>query len=198
MTASVINDLFGDSILNLIYAGALLLGAVYALFLLFFSDLAEGWLHIDIDLSGDLDGGIDHDAGGDASAISMLAIAGFVSAFGASGLISVTLFDAGSITSIIVALAGGLVVGILAQLFFMYILSPTVSSEVRQANLIGVTAEITTPVPANGIGQIAFIAEGSRVTYSARALEPDLTLRRGTPVRVERIVGGVAYVSPID
>jgi len=59
-------------------------------------------------------------------------------------------------------------------------------------------AEITTPIPANGVGQIAFVAKGSRVTYSARATETDLSMSRGTAVRIERIVGGMAYVSEIS
>jgi len=89
-------------------------------------------------------------------------------------------------------------VGIVAQGFFLYILSPTISSEVRQARLIGQVAEITTPIPVNGVGQIAFVAEGSRVTYSARATDEQSAFERGTPVRIERIVGGMAYVSAID
>jgi len=128
----------------------------------------------------------------------VLAIASFISSFGAFGLIAVTLFDAGTVTSLIVALVGGILIGIAAQLFFLYILSPTISSEIQQTKLIGMVAEITTPIPANGVGQIAFVAKGSRVTYSARATETDLSMSRGTAVRIERIVGGMAYVSEIS
>ena len=64
--------------------------------------------------------------------------------------------------------------------------------------LIGIVAEITTPIPENGIGQIAFVAKGSRITYSARATDEQSPVERGTPVRIERIVGGMAYVSPIE
>jgi membrane protein implicated in regulation of membrane protease activity len=198
LTADVYHDLFGGSALNLVYAGALLVGAIYALFLLFFHGVAEGLLHVDLDLDGSIGDGLDHDAGSDVVGISMLAIASFISSFGASGLIAVTLFDAGKPASMAAALFGGLIVGILAQMFFVYILSPTVSSEVRQASLIGIAAEITTPIPLHGVGQIAFIAEGSRMTYAARAVDTAQAIQRGTPVRVERIVGGVAYVSPID
>lgn len=128
----------------------------------------------------------------------MLAVASFISAFGAFGLISVTLFEAGAVASLIAALLGGLALGLAAQMFFVYILSPTVSSEIRQAGLIGMAAEITTPIPADGVGQIAFVAKGSRVTYSARATDGSQIVKRGTPVRIERIVGGVAYVSELE
>lgn len=197
LTASVFSDVFGDSPLNAIYAAALFIGAVYSFFLLFFNDIAEGLLNIDIDLDGHL-GDMDHDATSDAVGVSMIAVASFISSFGAFGLIAVTLFDAGTVAGLIAALTGGVLIGIAAQMFFLYILSPTVSSEVRQARLIGQVGEITTPIPPNGVGQIAFVAEGSRMTYSARATEADSTVARGTPVRIDRIVGGLAYVSEIE
>jgi hypothetical protein len=197
MTANLFTDIFGDSVLNIVYAFALFIGTVYAIFLIFFQGLGDvlGDLDIDIDLDTDLD--VDADAASEAAGISMLAVASFISSFGAFGLIAVTLFDAGTIASLVVALLGGIVIGIAAQFFFLYILSPTISSEVQQTGLIGLVAEITTPIPPHGVGQIAFVAKGSRVTYSARATEGDLTMPRGTAVRIERIVGGMAYVSEI-
>ena len=201
MTASVFSDLFADSLLNVVYATALLIGVVYALFLLFFQGLGEAFGDLDLDLDLDLDVDVDagdFDSAGEAAGVSMLAIASFISTFGAFGLVSVTLFDAGSVASLVTALIGGTLMGLAAQAFFVYILSPTVSSEVRQAKLIGLVGEITTSVPASGLGQIALIAQGSRITYSARATTEGEIIARGTPVRIERIVGNVAYVSRLD
>ncbi len=208
-TASVINDLFEGHPLNLLYGIALMIGAMFSAFLLFFHEMGDllGTLHFDLHLDHDLAGGA-HDLNGlhgadahnahEATTVSTLAIASFISAFGGLGLISVTLFDAGPIPSLLAALGGGLIVGIAAQLFFLYILSPTISSEIKQTRLIGMVAEIITPIPANGVGQIAFVAKGSRVTYSARATDEQSLVERGTAVRIERIVGGMAYVSPIE
>jgi hypothetical protein len=205
LTASVFNDVLNSNPLNVIYAAALFIGVLYAFFLMFFHDLGDllGDLGLDVHLdllgmshAGHLD--LHTDAGHEAASVSTLAIASFISSFGAFGLISVTLFDAGGIASLIAALSGGIVFGIAAQLFFLYILSPTVSSEVQQSRLIGQVAEITTPIPINGVGQIAFVAQGGRVTYSARATDTTITVERGTPVRIERLVGGLAYVSKID
>jgi membrane protein implicated in regulation of membrane protease activity len=204
MSASVFSDLFGDDILNLIYAGSLFVGVMYSLFLLFFHGIGDalGDLDFDLDMDVDTDLGdislMDADGAAEATGVSMLAIASFVSSFGAFGLISVTMFNTGAVVSLFFALLGGFMIGIAAQVFFLYILSPTISSEVRQTKLIGMVAEITTPIPANGVGQIAFVAEGSRMTYSARATEHNQDVTRGTPVRIERIVGGVAYVSKLD
>jgi hypothetical protein len=209
-TASVISDIFSDNPLNVIYGAALLIGVVYAVFLLFFHGIGDALGDLGLDLHMDVGGGhvdlghLGHiDFHGDtgaheATGVSTLAIASFISSFGAFGLIAVTLFDAGAITSLLAALFGGVVIGIAAQIFFLYILSPTISSEIRQTKLIGQVAEIITPIPANGIGQVAFVAQGSRVTYSARATDTAAAVERGTPVRIERIVGGMVYVSKID
>ena len=194
-TANVISDLFGDNILNVIYAAALFTGVVYALFLLFFQGIGDALGDLDVDFDVDTD--FDADAAGEATGVSMLAIASFISAFGAFGLIAVTLLDASAVASLFAALLGGLVMGLAAQAFFVYILSPTVSSEVHRTRLVGMPAEITTPIPSGGMGQVALVVEGSRMTYSARATEEGDTFTRGTPVRIERIVGGVAYVADI-
>lgn len=204
--AGIVNDVFGDNPLNIIYAGALFIGVVYSAFLLFFQGIGDVLgdldfdMDMDVDVDMDLDADLDLDSDGahEAVGVSTLAIASFISAFGAFGLIAVTLFDAGTIASFVAALFGGIVVGIAAQVFFLYILSPTISSEVRQTMLIGQVAEITTPIPANGVGQIAFVAQGSRVTYTARASDEQTMFTRGTPVRIERLVGGIAYVSKLD
>jgi len=202
LTASIVADVFGDNPLNYVYVLALIVGVIYSIFLVFFHGVGDALGDLDLDLGGAAHG-VDlhlpdaHDAS-EATGVSLLAIASFVSSFGAFGLIAVTLLGAGAVVSFVLALAGGVVVGILAQLFFLYILSPTISSEVIQARLIGQVAEITTPIPARGVGQIAFVAEGSRVTYAARSADEIADLQRGTPVRIERIVGGLAYVSPLD
>ncbi|MEP0763316.1 MAG: hypothetical protein HRF48_11340 [Chloroflexota bacterium] len=202
LTASVLSDIFGDNPIHIVYAAALLIGLVYAIFLLFFQGIGDALGDLDFAPGVDVDMGdidlIDADGASEATGVSMLAVASFISSFGAFGLISATLFGAGTVISLIVALAGGVLIGIAAQGFFLYILSPTISSEVRQARLIGQVAEITTPIPVNGVGQIAFVAQGSRVTYSARATDEQSAFERGTPVRIERIVGGMAYVSAID
>ncbi len=200
LTANLITDVVGDGALNLIFAAALLAGVVYAVFLMFFHGIGDalGDLGVDLHLDMDHDLSVDGHDVSEAAGVSTLAIASFVSSFGAFGLIAVTLFDAGTISSLFAALFGGIVFGIAAQLFFLYILSPTISSEVQQARLIGQVAEIVTPIPANGVGQIAFVAQGGRVTYSARATGGHEPVERGTPVRIERIVGGTVYVSKID
>ncbi len=196
-TANFISDVFGDNPLNIVYAAALLIGVIYSGFLLFFQGIGDvlGDLDFDLDFDG-IDADVDSDTV-DAVGISMLAIASFITSFGGTGLITAAL-GAGAVSSLVAALLGGIIMGIAAQIFFMYILSPTISSEVLQARLIGQVGEITTPIPQNGVGQIALVAQGSRMTYSARTTQEGEAYTRGTPVRIERIVGNVAYVSKLD
>jgi membrane protein implicated in regulation of membrane protease activity len=201
LPATSISEFLGENPLHLVYAASLFIGVMYAAFLLFFQGIGDALGDLDFDLDVDTDLGdidlVDADGAAEATGVSMLAIASFVTAFGAFGLV-VAIAGASAVLSLVAAVMGGLAFGIAAQVFFLYILSPTISSEIRQTKLIGMVAEITTPIPMHGVGQIAFVAQGSRVTYSARATEEDLSVDRGTPVRIERIVGGMAYVSKLD
>ncbi|MCI0711301.1 MAG: hypothetical protein L0154_14185 [Chloroflexi bacterium] len=193
-----INDFFADSTLNCIYGGALALGFVYAVLLLVFQGIGDV-----MDGVGDLlhifDGGMDvdvggHDFDGDGSGLSLLAVSAFVASFGAFGLTSIG-FGATPLGSFAIAALGGFVFGGLGQAFFVYILSPTTSAIVNQSRLTGLTAEVTTPVPENGVGQISMVVQGSRINYSARAYD-NQPLPRGTEVRIEKIIGSVATVVP--
>ncbi|MCD4684980.1 MAG: hypothetical protein K8S97_03475 [Anaerolineae bacterium] len=206
LLASTLSEFFAENPVHVIYALALFVGVVYAAFLMFFHGIGDvlGDLDFDMDLDvdvdvdlADIDTILDSDGVTEATGVSMIAIASFVTSFGAFGLVA-AMGGAGTFISLMSALVGGLLFGIAAQAFFLYILSPTISSEVRRAQLIGQAGEITTPVPMDGVGQIALVAEGARMLYSARAVDEDTEISRGTPVRIERIVGGVAYVTVLD
>ncbi len=182
-------------LLNLVYLVLLGIGFVYALLTLLGQGIGELDLP-DMDLS--LDGGdvpsFDHGEVGLPS-ISSMSIASFVTAFGAFGLISALLFEASTGTSLLFAVGGGLAVGVVAQLIFIFIFSPQTSSLRTQREVVQSTAEVITPIPDGGVGQIALVARGTRVTYSART-KPGLTFKQGDVVRVVELVGSVAFVEP--
>jgi hypothetical protein len=202
-----ISEFFGSA-LNCLYGVLLGAGFLYSLFLLIAQGAGGHDLlgHVDVHV-GDLDlGGHDigvhdvgvHDLGHDtaeAVGISTLAIASAISAFGAFGIASRALFHLSDGVSLLVALAGGLVIGGLAQAFFIYILVPTATTTFKADSLIGHSAEVITAIPEDKLGQIALVASGSRVTFGARASDGS-AVERGTTVTIEKIVGGVAYVSP--
>lgn len=179
-------------LLNVVYLVLLGIGFIYALLTLLGQGVGELDINLDLD-AGDVPS-FDHGEVGLAS-ISPMSIASFVTAFGAFGLISSQLFDASSGTSLVFAAGGGLAVGVVAQLIFIYVFSPQTSSLRTQQELVQSTAEVITPIPDGGLGQIALVARGTRVTYSARTT-PGLTFNQGDLVRIVELVGGVAIVEP--
>jgi hypothetical protein len=128
--------------------------------------------------------------------LSPITIASFVTAFGAFGLIGMGLFDATERTSLVWAAIGGLVIAVIAHFAFGYFLiAPQGSSEVTLRSLIGCEAEVITPIPADSVGEIAFVAQGGRLTYTAKSAN-GIPIARGTSVVIEKVSGGVAIVHP--
>lgn len=206
-------ELVGFSTLHCIYFSLLGVGIIYAVIILIAGGLHEVHLpHLDIgvgdvDLGGhhlpeipvhlDLDQAPSFDHG-DVSvpSLSPVTIASFVTAFGAFGLLAVYLFNVSDKFSLLWAGGGGLVVAIIAHFAFGYFLiAPQGSSEVRARDIIGLTAEVITPIPADGVGQIAFVAQGRRVTSSARSAS-GVAVPTGTLVSIQSFTGSAAVVRP--
>jgi membrane-bound ClpP family serine protease len=177
--------------LNLIYLILVGIGFIYALLNLFGQGIGELDLpDVDID-AGDVPS-FDHGEIGLPS-ISPMSIASFVTAFGAFGIISTQLFGASTGISILSAIGGGLVVGVIVQLIFIYVFSPQISSLRTHHDVVGITAEVITPIPEDGVGKIALVSRGSRTTYSARA-KSGQSFKQGDLVRVVELVGSIAFV----
>jgi hypothetical protein len=128
--------------------------------------------------------------------LSPITIASFITAFGAFGLISLGLFEVSTRFSLIWATLGGLIMAAIAHFAFGYFLiAPQGSSEIHLRDLIGTIAEVITPIPADSVGEVAFVAQGGRVTYTAKSLN-GISIARGTTVIIEKVIGGVAVVRP--
>ena len=185
----------GLDLLDMVYLALLGIGFIYAVLIL----LGQGVGEIDL---GTPDVGLD--AGEIPSfdqgevglpSISPMSISSFITAFGASGIIASQLFGASNGVSLVFALVGGLVVGVIAQLLFIYVFSPQTSSLRSRSDVVGLTAEVIVPISENGVGQIAAVSRGSRVTYSART-KSGQSFKQGDLVRVVELVGSVAFVEP--
>jgi membrane protein implicated in regulation of membrane protease activity len=70
------------------------------------------------------------------------------------------------------------------------------SSEGKVGNLVGATAAIISPIPANGVGEISYVQSGSRYTAPARD-EQGGTIATGQTVKITRIVGTQFYVEAV-
>jgi hypothetical protein len=123
----------------------------------------------------------------------------FITAFGACGLILSRIEWTRSIwiSAPISAVAGFVMAG-LAFLVFNWLFSKTESSsEGEVALLVGKQASLITPIPANGVGEIAYIQGGTRYTAPART-ENGAPIPSGRPVRITRIVGTEYFVETLD
>jgi membrane protein implicated in regulation of membrane protease activity len=154
---------------------------------------------------GHLDGSGGHaEAGVDASdmpgvsALSPTVIASFVTAFGGIGMILNQIpatkppFISGPLSAIGgFAIAGG-VLWLLRQLFSR----TQSSSESRVGTLVGLTATIITPIPKNGVGEIAYIQAGTRYTAPARE-EKGVAVANGRSVQITRVVASQFYVKAV-
>jgi len=207
------SEAVGFSTLHCIYFALLGVGIIYALIILITGGLHEVDVPgLDIDV-GDIDIGghhlpevpvhvdFDHapsfDHGDvDIPSLSPVTIASFVTAFGSFGLLAVYLFNVSDRFSLLWAGGGGLVVAIIAHFAFGYFLiAPQGSSEVTARDVIGLTAEVITPIPADGVGQIAFVAQGRRVTSSARSAG-GVPVPTGMLVSIQSFTGSAAVVHP--
>ena len=57
-----------------------------------------------------------------------------------------------------------------------------------------VTATVITPIPAGGVGEIAYVQAGSRYSAPARA-EDSTAFSSGATVKITRVIGTQFYVA---
>jgi membrane protein implicated in regulation of membrane protease activity len=62
--------------------------------------------------------------------------------------------------------------------------------------LLGQEANVISPIPSDGVGEIAYVQGGSRYSAPART-ENGVAIPAGRPVKITRIVGTQFYVEPI-
>ena len=68
------------------------------------------------------------------------------------------------------------------------------SSESKVSSLVGQLATIITPIPENGVGEIAYVQAGTR--YSAPAREENgAPVPVGKSVKITRVIGTQFYVA---
>ncbi len=149
----------------------------------------------DIGTGGHAEAGADGSGVPGISFFSPTVLSAFVTAFGACGLILTRIEATSSVwISAPISSVAGLAIAFGAFLFFNKMFKATQSSsEARVSSLVGQTASIITPIPAEGVGEIAYVRGGSRYTAPARS-ENGEPISAGKAVRITRIVGSQFYV----
>lgn len=182
----------------IVYLICLGVGLVFTLGTAIFGHVFGGGHHGGVGGSGGhAEAGVDGSDMPGISAFSPTVIASFVTAFGGFGIIFHQIPATRSTwASAPLAILGGSltasgVLWLLRQLFS----KTQSSSESKVADLIGAIATIITPIPAGGVGEIAYVQLGTRYTAPART-ENGAALSNGRLVKITRIVGSQLYVQP--
>jgi membrane protein implicated in regulation of membrane protease activity len=153
--------------------------------------------HGDADVGGhDIGhGDAGHDAGGSFPYFSPAVIGSFFAAFGAGGLIASEAIGLPSLGGqLAVAFGAGLGLAGLAGFLIMRVMRAAEStSQVEEESITDSEGEVVTEIPAGGIGEVAVIAGGARMTFPARS-DSGAAIKRLALVEVTRVVGGTLYV----
>jgi membrane protein implicated in regulation of membrane protease activity len=185
----------------IIYTACLALGLLFTIISAvsshFFGGGHDG--HMDVGTGGHAEAGFDQSGIPGISFFSPTVLSCFVTAFGACGLILSRIEATKSVwISAPISAMAGLIMATLAFLLFNWMFEKTQSSsEVRVASLVGQTASIITPIPANGVGEIAYVQGGTRYTAPART-ETGTSVPAGKPVRITRIIGSQYFVEAMN
>jgi membrane-bound ClpP family serine protease len=179
----------------IIYTACLALGLIFTLISAVAGHLFGGHDGGDLGTGGHAEAGFDHTGMPGISFFSPTVLACFVTAFGACGLV-LTHIPATStvwISAPISSMAGLGMAGISFWLFNLMFQKTQSSSESKVASLVGQAASTVSPIPAKGVGEIAYVQGGTRYTAPART-ENGKAVAAGRPVRITRVVGTQFFV----
>jgi len=129
------------------------------------------------------------------SIFSPTIIAAFITAFGGFGIIFT---EIPATSKVVISAPLSIVAGLLAAGGLYKLLSALFShtqgsSESKVADLAGTDANVITPIPENGVGEIAYVVRGTRYTAAAR-VESGAAISGGKLVKIKRVVGSQFYV----
>jgi membrane protein implicated in regulation of membrane protease activity len=177
--------------LNCFYFGMLAGGLIFALGTLLLSGLGGDGDGGDAD-SGDVggDGGDGDGAGGDLRLFSPVTLATFMAVFGAVGLICTVGLELDARLSLLIAGLSAVVISLaVAALYGRLLVALHGSTTIREVDMAGVPATVTTPIPADGLGEVLFEISNERLSRPARSAD-NTPVPRGATVVIEKAAGG--------
>ena len=132
------------------------------------------------------------------SPLSPVVIATFITSFGAMGLISLFALKISALPSVLVSVIVALAIAALVFIAFAKLFSVTQSSsEAQVADLAGTIGEVTTPISATGLGEVAYVQRGSRYSSPAKSVDGN-PIDRNASVKIVKVVGNTVYVQPAE
>lgn len=140
---------------------------------------------------------LDHGSGMHLGPFSPMIVAVFLATFGGIGLIVHFFYPSlSAITAFPAAVTGVLVSGVVMVGFNRLSTRVEGSSQALASHLIGLIAEVTTPIPEGRLGEISYVARGSRYIAPARSRAGG-RLERNTQVLITDIQAGTFLVEPL-
>jgi membrane protein implicated in regulation of membrane protease activity len=181
-----------------VYSVCFGVGLLFAIVSAFLGHLFGGHdADVDVGTGGHAEAGFQDTGMPGLSPFSPTTITAFITAFGGLGMIFSRIQATESPwVSAPLALLGALIIAAgVVWLFGTVFHKVDASSESRVATLVGMSATVITPIPAGGVGEIAYVQSGSRYTAPART-EGGTPVANGKTVKIVRIVGTQFYVTP--
>jgi len=182
----------------LVYLFCLAVGFMFLLGSALFGQIFGDHGHVE-GSGGHAEAGADSSDAPGISLLSPIVMAAFLTAFGAFGLIF-SQFEATKrpIFSAPLAIIAALAVAYaLVSVLSKLMRAADSSSESQVATLVGHVANVITPIPAGGVGEIAYVQSGTRYTAPARE-EDGQPVASGSAVTITRVVGSQFYVSVVS
>jgi len=183
----------------IIYIACLAVGLLFTLISAFMGHVFGGHEGGDLGTGGHAEGGMDTHGMPGISFFSPTVLASFVTAFGAFGIVFSHIEATSTVwaSAPLAAVSGGIVAAVVFWIFNALFKRTQSSSESQVASLPGQVASIITPIPKDGVGEIAYVQGGTRYTAPARA-EMGTPIGCGKNVRISRVIGTQFYVESID
>jgi len=179
-----------------VYAICFAVGLLFTLISAFFGHAFGGHdAHVDLGTHGHAEAGSQDTGIPGLSPFSPTTICSFITAFGGFGMILSHIDATRNVwVSMPLSLLGGLVIAAGVMLLFGTIFTKTQgSSESRLGTLIGRTATVISPIPATGVGEIAYTQGGTRYTAPARESN-GIAVGTGKTVKITRVAESQFFV----
>jgi membrane-bound ClpP family serine protease len=152
----------------------------------------------DVGTGGHAEAGFDHSGIPGISFFSPLVLSCFITAFGGLGIVFSGIKAVSNVwVSAPLSTAGAFLIALGVLWIFNAVFSKSQSSsESHVALLVGQTAALLTPIPENGVGEIAYVQSDTRYTAPARS-EKGNAIPIGRTVRITRVVGTQFFVEVV-
>ena len=182
------------------YTICFFVGLTFTLFSAFFGHLFGGHdlPHGEIGTGGHAEAGFNDTGMPGLSPFSPTTICSFITAFGGFGMILSNIKSTSSVwVSFPLSLLGGLIIAAAVLWVFGTLFHKVQStSEGHIGQMVGQSATVISPIPQQGVGEIAYIQGGSRYTAPART-ESGCAVASGQTVLINRVTGSQFYVTPL-